>query len=157
MAANNTVSYHLIHTVDFADDKQLDRLIGLAMLIIASTVFLYYTIWTLLIVCHILQSHILFLLIFCTAVRRRLASRPIPFPTARLGNPNTRHIVTGRRCGGWELLERRDDTEQSQEGCQSRTEKVEIDLSFGDMMRTGRRWDRSQLPATRDSTENERV
>ncbi|KAF7185230.1 Dolichol phosphate-mannose biosynthesis regulatory protein, partial [Pseudocercospora fuligena] len=28
--------------------SQLDRLVGLAMLILASTVFLYYTIWTLL-------------------------------------------------------------------------------------------------------------
>jgi hypothetical protein len=30
---------------------QLDRLVGLAMLIIASTVFAYYTVWTLLMVC----------------------------------------------------------------------------------------------------------
>lgn len=29
---------------------QLDRLVGLAMLIIASTVFAYYTVWTLLMV-----------------------------------------------------------------------------------------------------------
>jgi dolichyl-phosphate mannosyltransferase polypeptide 2 regulatory subunit len=30
---------------------QLDRLVGLSMLIVATTVFLYYTIWTLLMVC----------------------------------------------------------------------------------------------------------
>ena len=29
---------------------QLDKLVGLAMLVVASTVFLYYTIWTLLMV-----------------------------------------------------------------------------------------------------------
>jgi disulfide bond formation protein DsbB len=32
------------------DERQLDKLFGLAMLIIASTVFLYYTVWTLLMV-----------------------------------------------------------------------------------------------------------
>jgi hypothetical protein len=35
---------------------QLDRLVGLAMLIIASTVFAYYTVWTLLMVCPLLAS-----------------------------------------------------------------------------------------------------
>ena len=34
--------------------SQLDRLVGLTMLVGASVVFLYYTIWTLLMVCKIL-------------------------------------------------------------------------------------------------------
>ena len=34
-------------------DLQLDRAVGLSMLILASAIFLYYTIWTLLLVrCH---------------------------------------------------------------------------------------------------------
>ena len=51
MAANNTVRHLLTSTMDRTNIRaQLDRLVGLAMLIIASTVFLYYTVWTLLIV-----------------------------------------------------------------------------------------------------------
>ncbi len=34
---------------------QLDRLVGMAMLIVATTVFLYYTAWTLLMVCMLLS------------------------------------------------------------------------------------------------------
>ena len=51
MAANTLVSYALFpQSTNPTDKTQLDRLVGLAMLIIASTVFLYYTIWTLLMV-----------------------------------------------------------------------------------------------------------
>jgi hypothetical protein len=32
---------------DHANQTQLDRLVGLSMLVAATTVFLYYTIWTL--------------------------------------------------------------------------------------------------------------
>jgi len=37
---------------DRANTSQLDRLVGLAMLIVATTVFGYYTTWTLLMVCR---------------------------------------------------------------------------------------------------------
>jgi hypothetical protein len=40
-----------------ANPRQLDRLVGLAMLIIASTIFAYYTVWTLLMVCLNLSPH----------------------------------------------------------------------------------------------------
>lgn len=50
MAANNTVSIRTTFMIAYTKLAQLDRLVGLTMLIIASTVFLYYTIWTLLIV-----------------------------------------------------------------------------------------------------------
>jgi hypothetical protein len=56
MAANNTVrpplpqSLHLPPQTDQPLEKQLDRLVGASMLILASIVFLYYTIWTLLLV-----------------------------------------------------------------------------------------------------------
>lgn len=44
-------------------EKQLDKLVGLAMLVAATVVFLYYTVWTLLMV----RSHDLF---FCQELRR---------------------------------------------------------------------------------------
>jgi len=37
-----------------SDNSQLDKLVGLAMLVAASVVFLYYSIWTLLMVYTIL-------------------------------------------------------------------------------------------------------
>ena len=37
-------------TTESANLLQLDKLVGLAMLIVATAVFLYYTIWTLLMV-----------------------------------------------------------------------------------------------------------
>ncbi len=40
-----------------ANRLKLDRLVGLAMLIVATTVFLYYTIWTLLMVSHSLYLY----------------------------------------------------------------------------------------------------
>ena len=49
-----TIQYNYLHIQqsdkDCTNTMQLDRLIGLVMLIIASTVFLYYTTWTLLLV-----------------------------------------------------------------------------------------------------------
>lgn len=63
MAGNNTVRKHPLTTdetlANTPDLEQLDRLVGLSMLIIASTVFLYYTIWTLLMVSSPLPSPIL--------------------------------------------------------------------------------------------------
>jgi hypothetical protein len=41
--------YAIVHKLT-THPHQLDRLVGLAMLIIASTVFAYYTVWTLLMV-----------------------------------------------------------------------------------------------------------
>jgi hypothetical protein len=140
MAANNTVRHISslpASAVNIANNKQLDRLIGLAMLIIASTVFLYYTIWTLLIVGLILQSHYPPLLMPSIAIRRRLTSRPISLPTSRLGDPNTCDSATIRRCRCWELLERGDDTEQPQEGREGHTEEIEIELPLGSSVQLG--------------------
>ena len=50
MAANTLVRMLTIANTLSTDQKQLDRLVGLAMLIVASIVFLYYTFWTLLLV-----------------------------------------------------------------------------------------------------------
>lgn len=54
MAANNAVSHiqsrYKNRFILTNAPPQLDRVVGLAMLILASTVFLYYTIWTLLLV-----------------------------------------------------------------------------------------------------------
>lgn len=56
MAANTLVRIFVLFitlNTSRTDKKQLDRLVGLAMLVVASTVFLYYTIWTLLMVWQI--------------------------------------------------------------------------------------------------------
>lgn len=51
MAANNAVSDpNKYYKQSQLTSSQLDRVVGLAMLILASTVFLYYTVWTLLMV-----------------------------------------------------------------------------------------------------------
>ena len=83
-----------------ANDTQLDRLVGLGMLIVATTVFLYYTIWTLLMVrssrkfanpaCN------LSLLIALSAFRRRFAPDSIAISTTSLGNTHTCHTVAAR-------------------------------------------------------------
>jgi len=53
MGAGNPVCHASPHVTDRsrADNAQLDRLVGLTMLVAASVVFSYYTIWTLLMVC----------------------------------------------------------------------------------------------------------
>jgi hypothetical protein len=109
---------------------QLDRLVGLAMLIIASTVFAYYTVWTLLMVRTVLpplslslnknrpdsttnqgnpnQAHQANTPSSKTALRRRLSPHPIPLPAPRLGHPHPGHPPSPRRRGGRKLLERGD-------------------------------------------------
>jgi len=84
-----------------ANNSQLDRLIGLAMLIVATTVFLYYTIWTLLMV---------WLPSLCSSLARWTNNdtiairRPRPpstrlLPASRLGDPHTCDFdTTGLGC-----------------------------------------------------------
>ena len=86
------------------------------MLIIASTVFLYYTTWTLLLVRRDL-SHMTCLTQFALthhhilALRRQRSRGSLTLPGQGMGNPHTRHSpLAGRSCG-WELLECRYDTE----------------------------------------------
>lgn len=89
------------------------------MLLVASVVFLYYTIWTLFIVCSSPSPPpptTTTLTAYVTAIRRRRPSAPRSFSSARLGDsyPGDSH-PRGHR-GGRQLLERRHDQERAEEG-----------------------------------------
>lgn len=99
------------------------------MLLVASAVFLYYTIWTLFIVCSSsngsrsalsLESSILYPAPTNSviAIRGRRPPTPRPFPPPRLGNPYPRdpHPCGHRR--GRQFLERGHDQEREEEGCE---------------------------------------
>lgn len=108
---------------------QLDRFVGLAMLILASTVFAYYTVWTLLMVCptpsmkrrqksslarneergtaETTANSRTTANTSQKALRRRLPLYPKPIPSPCLGHPHPRHSSAARRRGRWKLLERR--------------------------------------------------
>jgi hypothetical protein len=82
---------------------QLDQLVGLAMLVAASVVFLYYTIWTLLMVrIRLLPSASEHEANDSNLAICRLGSCPTePIPSASLGNQNSRYSHTiGFCCGG---------------------------------------------------------
>lgn len=91
------------------------------MLIVASLVFTYYTVWTLLMVhCALLQD--LQALTTNTpppALRRRLAPRTNPLPSPRLGHPNPSHLLASGRSRGRQFPQRGNGAEQSQKGSQS--------------------------------------
>jgi hypothetical protein len=103
-----------------SNNSQLDQLIGFAMLVAASVVFLYYSIWTLLMVCmpcipFRLYSNALFL-----ALCRLGPSSPEHLPSSSLGYPHTCHTYSpGLSCCGI-LLERGHDPEQQKEGSQGK-------------------------------------
>lgn len=50
MGANKLVRLTMSQNNQVINSYQLDQLVGMAMLIVASTVFSYYTVWTLLMV-----------------------------------------------------------------------------------------------------------
>lgn len=91
------------------------------MLIVASLVFTYYTIWTLLMVhCDLLQDlQALTTNTPTSALRRRLAPRTNPLPSPRLGHPNPRHHLASGRSRGRQFPQRGNGAEQSQKGSQS--------------------------------------
>ena len=95
---------------------QLDKLVGLAMLVAASVVFLYYSIWTLLMVCKIPCPVLLPETNAQYAALRRLGpSSPERLPSSSLGYSHPRHpypLGLGR-CGI--LLERGHDSKQQEE------------------------------------------
>lgn len=92
------------------------------MLILASTVFAYYTVWTLLMVRNFKSfpqptykpSNKI-----TPALRRRLPPNPVPLPTPRLGHPHPRHPPAARRRRGRKFPQRSHGTKQSQESGQS--------------------------------------
>lgn len=101
---------------------QLGPLVGASMLIVATTVFLYYTIWTLLMV-HYLSSPVSMLLRLLTfgspALRRLVAPLSIALPPSCLGHPSPCHSHPGRRCCGWLFPVPHHDQEQPPKGSQS--------------------------------------
>ena len=90
------------------------------MLVAASVVFLYYSIWTLLMVCRI-PSPVLLPETYahCPALRRLGPSSPERLPSARLGYPYSRHPypLGLSRCGIF--LERCHDSKQQEESSKS--------------------------------------
>lgn len=77
----------LIHLV------QLDKLVGLAMLGAATAVFLYYTVWTLLMVRQIPDGHLsLPVTEVCTAIRRFGSPTSTDLPPTSLGHSHTCHL-----------------------------------------------------------------
>lgn len=105
MAPNNTVcDSRTSANTNLTIIPQLDRLVGLTMLIIATTVFLYYTVWTLLMVrtrVSLPNDNRLANVPLSLAFRRRLAPHPVPLPSSRLGHTDTSHPPSSRRrcCG----------------------------------------------------------
>lgn len=76
-----------------AQPSIFDKLVGLAMLVAASVVFLYYTIWTLLMVRgHIFSTDLCWKLTTgFLALRRFGSSSPKHLPSASLGYSHPRH------------------------------------------------------------------
>ena len=87
------------------------------MLVAATAVFVYYTIWTLLMVhCTPSSASYRHCLTLLTAFRRRLPSLTITLPSSSLGHPDTSHSHPSRWSGRGKLLIRRDDQKQQEEG-----------------------------------------
>jgi hypothetical protein len=61
--------------------SQLDKLVGLAMLVASSVVFLYYTVWTLLMVCTLPLPHLPLTYPFQPFHHNPLELGPKPDPT----------------------------------------------------------------------------
>lgn len=91
------------------------------MLTVATVVFAYYTIWTLMMVCASFCS----LLISrkhakdVVAIRRRRSSSPSALPTTRLGYPHPSHPHPAGLSSRRLVLVRGHDQEQQKEGAQS--------------------------------------
>ena len=71
--------------------SQLDKLVGFGMLVTASVVFLYYTIWTLLMVRRHVLCDLDRMLTPYVAICRRRPSSPERIPPSSLGHSNSRH------------------------------------------------------------------
>jgi hypothetical protein len=106
---------------------QLDRLVGLSMLIAATSIFVYYTVWTLFMVCaHPLKTSVTISrapILTVSAIRRRRPFPPQPLPATRLGHPHPCHPHHSRLHRCRQLPLRRHDQEQSQEGPQGPAEE----------------------------------
>jgi hypothetical protein len=113
---------------------QLDQLVGLAMLVAASVVFLYYTIWTLLMV------RIVF---FSSASNHeandmdlaicRLGSCPTEsIPSASLGNQDSRYSHTVGFCCGGIVFKCGYDSKQQEAGCEGQSRHEEEGLGGWD-------------------------
>lgn len=105
---------------------QLDKLVGVAMLLAASVVFLYYTFWTLFMVLYITpitllpnsQTQLSLTTAFPPALRRRRPPPPELLPAPRVGHPHPRHPRPARVRRGGLVPQRRHDQEQQEEGGQ---------------------------------------
>jgi len=88
------------------------------MLVAATAVFVYYTVWTLLMVWNKSElrttaSH------QYTAICRRLTPFTIPLLAPSLGYQTSRHLDPSWRRSGWQLLVACHDQEQQEEGIES--------------------------------------
>jgi len=113
---------------------QLDKIVGMAMLIAATTIFTYYTIWTLLMVCAFRLYEFYVCLHYPSALCRRGPPSAESLPSSRLGHPHPRHShSTGLNCGGL-ILGHGHDQKQQEEGGKGASgcgEEVEIGQETG--------------------------
>ena len=101
------------------------------MLILATTVFIYYTIWTLLLVrgpskLCLTYHHRLNPI---AALRGRFSPDSIPFPASSLGHSHPRHSGAIGLRRDWQFLERGHDPEQPPESSQGEREERPIVLN----------------------------
>lgn len=99
---------------------QIAQLAGLSMLLLATAVFVYYTMWTLFMVrLHakiIISGFLRFSTDFCAVAIRGRNTLPAPtVPRARVGDPRTCDPVADGVCGGRDVLEHGDDQERAKE------------------------------------------
>lgn len=91
----------------------------MAMLVAATTIFLYYTLWTLLMVRYLTCSSVDLVTDPAAAIRGRRSSSSKPLPSTRLGHSNPSHPHSSRVGSGRNILGHGDDQEQQKEGCKS--------------------------------------
>lgn len=114
MVSQSTSSVSSSSLLIIVSFPQLDRLVGLAMLIVATTVFLYYTTWTLLMVIllHFLPPKFIpFTNNLLIALRRPRPPLTLLLSPTRLGHPHPRHPHPPRLRRRRQFLKRGHDQE----------------------------------------------
>jgi len=107
---------------------QLDKIVGMAMLVIATTVFSYYTLWTIFMVgletpCTTADTDLR------TAIRRRRPPAPESLPSSCMGYQNSCNIDPAGLGCRWLVSRHGHDQEQQEEGSQGKSccgEEVEM-------------------------------
>lgn len=88
------------------------------MLLLATAVFTYYSVWTLLMVSYSTYFSKEAFSNPYLAIRRPRSINPASLPTSRVGHPHTSYHYSSRMCCRWNILECGDDQQQQEEGSQ---------------------------------------